>query len=144
MIHHKKPALAFRAPPDPDTFVYGDSAGVGNGVPTLLVVPEAVALPNTQSAECPSVQASELPSSQSPTPLSIQVPGTSPSDVPASAALSAGTKRKTVVRADGRELRRLGVYIPVDVHRALATRCAVDDIDVSDFVSAVLRERLAI
>jgi hypothetical protein len=51
-------------------------------------------------------------------------------------------KRKTVTREDGRELRRIALYFPVDVARRLAAHCATEDIDISSFVASLVRARL--
>jgi len=40
-------------------------------------------------------------------------------------------KRNVVKRADGRELRRMTVYLPPDVAHRLAVRCAELEVDVS-------------
>jgi hypothetical protein len=55
----------------------------------------------------------------------------------------ADAKRKTITREDGRELRRMALYFPVDVAKRLAAHCATEDVDISSFVASLVRSRLA-
>ena len=45
-------------------------------------------------------------------------------------------------RKDGRELRRMAVYLPVELARALMVRCAEQDSDVSYVVAEAVEKYL--
>lgn len=47
-----------------------------------------------------------------------------------------------VLRADGRERRRMTVYLPVDLAKQLAVRAAETDLDMSDVVTEALEDKL--
>ncbi|MCP4606336.1 MAG: hypothetical protein GY847_38465 [Proteobacteria bacterium] len=52
-------------------------------------------------------------------------------------------KRSSVVsRKDGRELRRMTVYLPVDLARKLAVHCAANDLEMSGVMAAAVAEYL--
>lgn len=50
--------------------------------------------------------------------------------------------RGLVARKDGRELRRMTVYLPSDLARELALHCAERDLDASAVVSEAVRRLL--
>lgn len=52
-------------------------------------------------------------------------------------------RRGIVARKDGRQLRRLTVYLPEDVARALTMRCAALDLDLSAFIADAVDGKLA-
>lgn len=52
-------------------------------------------------------------------------------------------KTTVQVRADGRELRRVTVYLPPEVHTRLRVRCAEEDRDLSDAVTAAVAAYLS-
>ena len=51
--------------------------------------------------------------------------------------------KKTILRASGRELRRMGIYFPADLARELAVRCAGEGVELSTFVVEAVRRELA-
>ena len=63
-------------------------------------------------------------------------------DVQASKRPSAQTSKAVVHRADGRELRRMTVYLPTDLAAKLRVHCAGADIDLSAFVAEAVAGRL--
>ena len=52
------------------------------------------------------------------------------------------TSRSVVHRVDGRELRRMTIYLPTELAKKLRMQCAAADIDVSSFVTDALAARL--
>ena len=53
-------------------------------------------------------------------------------------AVAAGSKSQ-VQRADGRELRRITVYLPVDMARKLLAYCGARDAHISDVIADLVR-----
>ena len=51
--------------------------------------------------------------------------------------------RGVVARADGRELRRMTVYLPVDLAKRLAVYCAAEDRDLSEVIAEAVAARLS-
>jgi hypothetical protein len=49
--------------------------------------------------------------------------------------LDAQTSTRVLSRADGRELRRMTVYLPVRLAKALAVHCAAHDLDLSEAIA---------
>jgi hypothetical protein len=47
-----------------------------------------------------------------------------------------------LTRSDGREVRRLTLYLPADLAKRLAVFCAEHDADMSDVVSEAVSKRL--
>jgi hypothetical protein len=74
--------------------------------------------------------------------LSVQAL-TSPSDdwanVQASERPSVQASKRLVARKDGRELRRMTVYLPADLAKRLAVHCAGEDRDMSDAITDAVR-----
>lgn len=57
--------------------------------------------------------------------------------------ISGGNKGRGIyLRKDGRELRRVAVYLPVELARSLLVRCAQDDMELSHTVSEAVAEYL--
>jgi hypothetical protein len=54
----------------------------------------------------------------------------------------AQTSKATVQRKDGRELRRMTVYLPADLAGRLRVCCAGRDVDVSEFVAEAVAAKL--
>jgi hypothetical protein len=52
------------------------------------------------------------------------------------------TARRVLTRTDGREVRRLTIYLPADLAKRLAVHCAEHDEDMSDVVTEALAKRL--
>jgi hypothetical protein len=50
--------------------------------------------------------------------------------------------RGVLPRADGREVKRMTVYMPPDLAKRLAVYCAESDRDISDVVSEAVEKRL--
>lgn len=50
--------------------------------------------------------------------------------------------RGIVARADGRELRRMTLYLPADLAKRLAVYCAEHDADLSEVVTEAVAKRL--
>jgi hypothetical protein len=50
--------------------------------------------------------------------------------------------RSVLTRSDGRELRRLTIYLPADLAKRLAVHCAEHDEDMSTVVSEAVASRL--
>ena len=58
--------------------------------------------------------------------------------------MAAGPSPRTVVaRADGRQLRRLQLYLAADVAKRLKHHCVEHDVDMSTFVNRVVQDALA-
>ncbi len=55
---------------------------------------------------------------------------------------SEGQGRGVYKRKDGRELRRVAVYLPVELARALMVRCAEQDSDLSYAVAEAVEKYL--
>lgn len=53
-----------------------------------------------------------------------------------------GSGRRVLTRSDGREVRRLTIYLPADLAKRLAVHCAEHDEDMSDVVSEAVAKRL--
>ncbi len=58
---------------------------------------------------------------------------------------ASGTPRRAAVmtRANGATVRRMVVYLPLELAQQVAMRCALDDVDVSAFVAEAVERRLA-
>ena len=52
------------------------------------------------------------------------------------------TSKATVQRKDGRELRRMTIYLPADLAGRLRVCCAGRDVDVSAFIAEAVAARL--
>lgn len=57
-------------------------------------------------------------------------------------AIAKPSRRGIVARADGRELKRMTVYLPADLAKRLAIHCADIDSDVSRVISAAVEGML--
>ena len=75
--------------------------------------------------------------------LGAQAPETSRAQATEKRAKMKPSKKKTILRASGRELRRLGIYFPADLARDLAVHCAGEGVELSSFVVAAVRRELA-
>jgi hypothetical protein len=75
--------------------------------------------------------------------LGTQAPSTSSPRVLEKRGKTKLGKKKTILRASGRELRRIGVYFPSDVARELTIYCAEQEVEVSAFVVNAVRQQLA-
>lgn len=51
-------------------------------------------------------------------------------------------RNQVLARKDGRTLRRMTLYLPVDLARRLAVHCAESDTDMSTVVTEALRKHL--
>lgn len=54
-----------------------------------------------------------------------------------------GAQKSVIARADGRELRRLTVYLPVDLARRLALACAESETAQSDAIAEAVKRWLS-
>lgn len=88
-------------------------AGGGGDGPTPFRVPPA------EVPERPAVKAPERPSDK-PSP----------------------TRSAMVTRSDGRELRRMTIYLPADLAKRLAVRCAELDADLSAVIAEAVAKHL--
>jgi hypothetical protein len=88
-------------------------AGGGGDGPTPFKVPPA------EVPERPAVKAPERPSAK-PSP----------------------TRSAMVTRSDGRELRRMTIYLPADLAKRLAVRCAELDADLSAVIAEAVAKHL--
>lgn len=75
--------------------------------------------------------------------LGTQGPSASRPQAPEKRAKTKVSKKKTILRASGRELRRLGIYFPADLARDLAVHCAGEGIELSAFVVTSVQRELA-
>jgi hypothetical protein len=50
-------------------------------------------------------------------------------------AKGSSVRSSVLQRKDGRSLRRMTVYLPTDLAKRLAVRCAEEDRDISDLIS---------
>ncbi len=57
-------------------------------------------------------------------------------------AAASTNRRGVVTRRDGRELRRVTVYVPADLGKRLAVHCAVEGCDMSEVVTDALSTHL--
>lgn len=57
-------------------------------------------------------------------------------------ATPAPRRTQVLARKDGRTLRRMTLYLPVDLARRLAVHCAESDMDMSTVVTEALRKHL--
>jgi hypothetical protein len=67
------------------------------------------------------------------------------SDVPRPVSLvpsPTASPRGVLARKDGRELRRMTLYLPTELGRRLAMHCAEHDLEMSDVVTAAVRAHL--
>ncbi len=141
-----------RKPPaiDPDTWVMRGTQQSDTPVPQISsdLETQQVANPNIQDTSNLDLQTS---TSKVPEPrqldhlaselleqLDIQ-----PADKPASRRSRKPARRGRVVRADGRELVRLLVYLPPDIGKALTLYCAVKEMEKSEIVTQLLRKLLS-
>jgi len=67
--------------------------------------------------------------------------GESPSSPPRP-RLDALTRSAVVTRTDGRELRRMTIYLPADLAKRLAVRCAELDADLSAVIAEAVAKHL--
>lgn len=100
-----------------------------------------------QTSERSSVEASNATTPSEP-PVSVSMMA-APSAVPSARHTSPSTsvqtsKRSTIARKDGRELRRMTVYMPVDVARRLTVSCAETEVDISDVVTQLVSAHLGV
>jgi hypothetical protein len=84
--------------------------------------------PDSQGAETPATEPPETPAVQ-------------PASVPRPRRAKKG-RRARVVRADGRELVRLLVYLPPDLAKALDLHSAEHEVDKSEVVTTLLARLL--
>ena len=54
------------------------------------------------------------------------------------------SNKAVVKRVDGRELRRMTVYLPTDLAARLRVHCAEADIDLSEFVARAVAGHLSV
>jgi len=57
--------------------------------------------------------------------------------------LDVQTSKSTVQRKDGRELRRMTIYLPADLAASLRVHCAGQDLDVSNAIAQAVTTMLA-
>ena len=62
-------------------------------------------------------------------------------DVQTSERSGVQTSKAVVTRADGRELRRMTVYLPTELAKQLRLHCAEIDTDVSGLLAELVRGR---
>jgi hypothetical protein len=148
----KKTNAALRKPPpvlqpvDPvaaDQFVSGR---LDVQAPERLVsVPSPPVEPEPRDFGMPAIEAPPMPSAspavaEAPRCLDIQTSTPAPAvTIPVDVQTS---KRSVVARADGRTLKRMTVYLPVDLARQLAVHCAEHDRDMSEVIATSLARTL--
>ena len=111
----KKPALSLRKPPAP--------------------VDAALAERFVQSGDGSAGAAA-------PGRLDVQAPAPLPVTAPVTAPAPPAGARGVLARKDGRELRRMTLYLPSDLARRLAVHCATHDLEMSEVVTAAVRRHL--
>ncbi len=128
----KKPPVSLRKPPAAvdislaERFVRGENPPDAPGV-----VPPATLAPAPQSAP-PAVP------DRAPAPAEVAAPPRAPSPprpAPPALVVRPATPRAVLARKDGRELRRMTIYLPTGLARRLAVYCAERDVDMSDVVA---------
>lgn len=63
--------------------------------------------------------------------------------MPSSKPNRKGSGSRVFVRKDGRELKRVGVYIPRELAKALAVHCAQTEQELSEVVTLALERYLS-
>lgn len=96
-----------------------------------------------EHSEALSAQETGASNTQEPSFLGTQEPSSSRSQVPEKRLKTKLSKKKTILRVSGRELRRVGIYFPADLARDLAVHCAGEGIELSAFVVTSVRRELA-
>lgn len=152
----KKPQVQIRRPPsvpqNADAFVAGVQAPKSLDAQTSskpgAQEPEPSELPDVQPAERPTIQAPNH-SGVEASKLSVKPHGGGGGDSPSpfekkeSAQASSlpsvqASKRSTLKRRDGRELRKMTLYLQPELGRRLAVRSAETGADMSEIVSLAL------
>lgn len=70
-------------------------------------------------------------------------PVASPEAFVRAGASNSPRRAAVMTRASGATVRRTVVYLPLEVAKQVAVRCALDDVDVSAFVAEAVEQRLA-
>ncbi len=65
------------------------------------------------------------------------------SDARTSGRRNVKTARSVVARKDGRTLRRMTIYLPVESAKRLAVHCAENNVDISEVVAELVGKRFA-
>lgn len=123
-----KPAIGLRKPPpvvvplEADAFVSGASVQASNP-------------PSTQTPERPEPQTSERSNAKAPKPPNAQTSKRSGAQRSKRPDVQTSRPKSIVTRTDGRELRRMTVYLPPDLAKRLAVRCVEMDREMSDAVA---------
>jgi len=74
---------------------------------------------------------------------SVRLPPSAPDPAAMDAfARAAPPGRGVITRSDGRNLRKLQIYVPAELAKALKLRCVEDECAISDFVARILAEKL--
>lgn len=81
------------------------------------------------AAEVPSVKVPERPAVKASKPAKGK-------------AAPPPTRSAVVTRSDGRELRRMTIYLPADLAKRLAVRCAELDADLSAVIAEAVAKHL--
>jgi hypothetical protein len=137
----KKPRLSLRKPPAPVDLVAAErfvqSAAGSPAVQTFerldAGASSATGVPSTPSVLGPGIASVGRPDAQTSGRLDLP-PGVSLGVSPAA--------RAVLARKDGRELRRMTLYLPSDLARRLAVHCAEHDLEMSEVVTAAVRQHL--
>lgn len=51
-------------------------------------------------------------------------------------------KNSVLTRTDGRQVKRLSLYLPADLAKELKVHCVMEDIDISEFLTRLVEREL--
>lgn len=162
----KKPTVQLRKPPsvpqNADAFVKAADAQTPKPLdvqvaklPAIqtpkLAVAQTPKRPSAQTANHLAIQTVEPPNVQEAKRSDVQESHKAPKEIQerllapeAFKPSSAQTSRRPVLRRqDGRELRKMTIYLTPDVAKSLAVRSAQSGLDMSEIVNSALEEWLA-
>lgn len=151
----KKPALSLRKPPAPvdlsvaERFVRSAEDGLSTQTSERSDVRalERSDTPTSGPSVVRTVGRSDVRTSEPLGEMVAQVvpnPAGGRPDVQTAVSLvpSSAPSRGVLARKDGRELRRMTLYLPSELARRLAVHCAELDLEMSDVVTAAVRVHL--
>jgi hypothetical protein len=139
----KKPQLSLRKPPAPVDLAAAERFVQTGDAETNA---QTARHSNTQTAEAVLTPRAEtaihVAVARPLDPQTSRRPDVQRSEVPIAPARSLTPSRGLLARKDGRELRRMTIYLPSDLARRLAVLCAEQDMEMSDVVTRAVRQHI--